>query len=172
MIKLLVCVCIALDFAQTIVAEFRCGKDQFACGNQLCIPENWRCDGEDDCGDNSDEKNCPVRHCDLSTNFACKTGDRCIPLRWVCDFTDDCGDNSDEPASCAQRTCAENEHACGNGHCIPMRWRCDREKDCNDGSDERNCGKVSLSAAHQTFERTLTKRLIKIKPFKRFLSII
>ena len=40
------------------VAEFRCGKDQFACGNQLCIPENWRCDGEDDCGDNSDEKNC------------------------------------------------------------------------------------------------------------------
>lgn len=72
----------------------------------------------------------------------------------------------------AQRTCAENEHACGNGHCIPMRWRCDRDKDCNDGSDERNCGKVSLSAAHQTFERTLTKRPIKIKPFKRFLSII
>lgn len=139
-IKLLVCVCIALDFAQTIVAEFRCGKDQFACGNQLCIPENWRCDGEDDCGDNSDEKNCPVRHCDLSTNFACKTVDRCIPLRWVCDFADDCGDNSDEPANCAQRTCSENEHACGNGHCIPMRWRCDRDKDCNDGSDERNCG--------------------------------
>lgn len=42
----------------------------------------------------------------------------------------------------AQRTCSDNEHACGNGQCIPKRWLCDRDKDCDDGSDEQGCGKV------------------------------
>lgn len=40
------------------ISAFRCGEDQFVCANLTCIPENWRCDGDDDCGDNSDEQNC------------------------------------------------------------------------------------------------------------------
>uniref|UniRef100_A0A671MJE0 Uncharacterized protein n=1 Tax=Sinocyclocheilus anshuiensis TaxID=1608454 RepID=A0A671MJE0_9TELE len=32
-----------------------CPHDEFQCNNTLCKPLSWKCDGEDDCGDNSDE---------------------------------------------------------------------------------------------------------------------
>lgn len=32
-----------------------CPQDEFQCNNTLCKPLGWKCDGEDDCGDNSDE---------------------------------------------------------------------------------------------------------------------
>ena len=35
-----------------------CDSDQFTCINGQCIPESWKCDATDDCGDNSDEENC------------------------------------------------------------------------------------------------------------------
>ena len=36
-----------------------CGVDQFACVDTGgCIPIGWQCDGQDDCGDQSDEENC------------------------------------------------------------------------------------------------------------------
>ncbi|XP_013781236.1 uncharacterized protein LOC106465521 [Limulus polyphemus] len=36
-----------------------CPKESFACSNGQCISSNWQCDGEDDCGDQSDETDCP-----------------------------------------------------------------------------------------------------------------
>ena len=36
-----------------------CDIDQFACADTGgCIPIGWQCDGQDDCGDQSDEENC------------------------------------------------------------------------------------------------------------------
>ena len=32
-----------------------CEDRQFLCANKKCIPENWKCNGENDCGDSSDE---------------------------------------------------------------------------------------------------------------------
>ena len=32
--------------------------EEFRCENQLCVDQNFRCNGNDDCGDNSDEANC------------------------------------------------------------------------------------------------------------------
>ncbi|XP_029637170.1 uncharacterized protein LOC115212409 isoform X4 [Octopus sinensis] len=41
-------------------APDRCGfNGTFLCKNSRCIYENWKCDYTDDCGDNSDEMNCP-----------------------------------------------------------------------------------------------------------------
>ena len=35
-----------------------CDDPKFECSNGRCIASSWKCDNEDDCGDNSDEQNC------------------------------------------------------------------------------------------------------------------
>lgn len=37
-----------------------CNGNQWRCDNGKCIDSTYRCDNEDDCGDNSDETNCVV----------------------------------------------------------------------------------------------------------------
>ena len=77
-----------------------CGEGNFQCETiGSCIPEDLRCDGEDDCApwDNSDEKNasCPVIKC-AENRFACANQRRCVHLTFLCDGDNDCEDNSDE----------------------------------------------------------------------------
>ena len=48
-----------------------CANSDFVCTNNLCIPRLWRCDGDDDCGDGSDEPpSCPQRRCPPGTGGA------------------------------------------------------------------------------------------------------
>ena len=44
---------VAVDFS-----EYVCGHGLFPCQRGSCIDSYRRCDGYDDCGDGSDEKNC------------------------------------------------------------------------------------------------------------------
>ncbi|XP_033641107.1 sortilin-related receptor-like isoform X1 [Asterias rubens] len=124
-----------------------CDPDQFPCANQNCIPLLWRCDRDNDCGDMSDELNCPYEDCH-SDEFKCGTTGQCIPLSWKCDGDNDCGDMSDEPEECTYGTCSTGQFTCANHRCIPTTWVCDQDDDCHDGSDEMTCSSAPPPTTH------------------------
>ncbi|CAN7984630.1 unnamed protein product, partial [Ixodes hexagonus] len=128
-------------------ARSTCSARQFQCLKGQCIPLTWKCDGEKDCVDGSDESMCGKSTCPVS-QFSCSNG-HCIPSPWKCDTEDDCGDGSDE-ANCTFATCAPGEFSCRNGRCIRGDLACDMEDDCGDASDELNCTTPSTRACRQT----------------------
>ncbi|KAG1664064.1 Sortilin-related receptor [Nymphon striatum] len=134
-----------------------CSPGQYQCHNNLCIPSIWLCDGDDDCGDFSDEEQCAKSSC-ASHQFLCDTS-RCVPQRWKCDFDNDCGDGSDEK-NCNYPTCGPTQFRCENERCIDAKWRCDMQDDCRDGSDERNCTSLETTCGPNQFKCKSGKQCI------------
>ncbi len=97
-----------------------CSAPQFECqDNSDTIPRGWVCDGEEDCGDGSDEQGC-------APDEGCR-----VPTTICGDFPDGFDEAMD---MCIRRfACAD-----GSGE-VPESWVCDGEPDCMDGSDEQNC---------------------------------
>ncbi|XP_042202724.1 very low-density lipoprotein receptor-like [Callorhinchus milii] len=95
----------------------------------------WKCDGEEDCSDGSDEHFFAQSTCS-SLELTCSSG-RCVSQTFVCNGEDDCGDGSDEQGC---RTSIWSP--CKNSECIPLTWVCDNNADCTDRSDESrdSCG--------------------------------
>ena len=112
-----------------------CSPEEFACvsGTVPCIPLVWKCDGDAECDDASDEIGCPI--CPAGQH-KCKNG-MCIKNSQRCDGTAQCKDKSDEE-NCAP--CHNGQFECRHSRvCVDDARRCDGSNDCEDGEDEQHC---------------------------------
>jgi hypothetical protein len=62
----------------------------FECGDGAEVPIGWRCDGEADCLNGTDELSCPS-----GSTFDCGDG-TAVSSRWQCDGERDCSSGADE----------------------------------------------------------------------------
>ena len=105
----------------------------FVCDDGEEVPFAYANDGEEDCGDGSDE---PTYEEEV---YTCSDDGSEIPMSWVNDGEDDCMDGSDEPAydgngdETSSFTCI---YSGVDGDIIPLSWVNDGYEDCMDSSDE------------------------------------
>lgn len=154
-----------------------CGPDHFTCAapvygtsnglssvgggatdlNKDCIPVSWRCDGQNDCPDKSDEVGCPSCR---PEQFRCQSGE-CIDKSLVCDGTTHCADGHDE-ADCCKRP---QDFQCPiNKVCISATFLCDGWDNCADGADESPeiCNAQNRQVAPISDNETFTFSIIVI----------
>ncbi|GAA6085460.1 low-density lipoprotein receptor-related protein 3 [Tachysurus ichikawai] len=103
-----------LSYIRSRLGESSCESDEYLCGNGKCVARSWRCNGLDECGDNTDERNCigpptPARaslcapgmlECSLAQST------RCLPSALRCNGVHDCPNGSDE-AQCPDMVCGK-----------------------------------------------------------------
>ncbi|KAH9500816.1 hypothetical protein Btru_073089 [Bulinus truncatus] len=109
-----------------------CLPGYLKCNNDKCVANDTRCNGVNDCIDNSDEEYCQL--CQPGS-WQCDST-RCIKEEYVCNGNNDCVDATDE-SNCIE--CGAYRWKCANGTCIALVQLCDGQQDCPDGSDETNC---------------------------------
>uniref|UniRef100_A0A8D0ADV6 Low density lipoprotein receptor-related protein 8, apolipoprotein e receptor n=1 Tax=Sander lucioperca TaxID=283035 RepID=A0A8D0ADV6_SANLU len=114
-----------------------CATTDFACKNGQCVPARWRCDGEPECADGSDEADAICRQTCPPEKFDCGgAASKCVSLSWRCDGERDCENGADEDQCAA---CPSKDFQCRNGKCVAPIFVCDGDDDCGDASDEEKC---------------------------------
>lgn len=74
-----------------------CGPNEFQCKTDQCVHSAWKCDGEVECEDGSDEENCPG--CE-SDQYQC-ANKQCVARKELC---------KDHSCTSTPGSCGEEEH--------------------------------------------------------------
>ncbi|CAM1304488.1 HSPG2 (predicted) [Pycnogonum litorale] len=142
--------------------EFRCISDG------RCVTSAQRCDGINQCSDNSDEANCDTTVEPTTAapcGFVCQTTGQCIDQEEKCDGIRNCPDGSDE-YDCDTKDCDATENfECDDGSCIDLSSLCDGIKHCPNNEDESNCETTlppSLCKSNE-FQCSFTKTCIELE---------
>lgn len=96
------------------LGQSSCQSDEFLCGNGKCLPRSWKCNGQDECGDATDERSCSPAPTETQPGL-CPFGSlscteaqstRCLPAALRCNGVRDCPDGTDE-LGCPDTTCGK-----------------------------------------------------------------
>lgn len=79
-----------LDLTKTVNSSLCHKQNSYQCPDFVCINSLYVCDGQMDCPDGDDEKNCTE-----SYDFRCDDG-RIIKIQFVCNYIKDCLNGEDE----------------------------------------------------------------------------
>merc|ERR1712232_456158 len=132
------------------------------------VPMSYLCDGEDDCGNNNDEKFCKTMWGKMN-KFDCTGGGSTngarvkeLDILLVCDGVDDCGNGADEQG-CAFEIVRSKTFWCGGGAesalTIPVTKVCNGVSDCGSNHDEEFCHKFAESAVLRSESEQKSKRI-------------
>ncbi|KAL2080118.1 hypothetical protein ACEWY4_023911 [Coilia grayii] len=108
--------------------ELVCEPDQFHCANGKCVPEVWKCNGMDECGDNSDEELCAPPNPSALFSF--------------------------QPCAYNQFPCLSRYTRVYT--CLPESLKCDGSIDCQDLGDEIDCDVPACGERLRTFYGTFS----------------
>ncbi|KAG5842456.1 hypothetical protein ANANG_G00177830 [Anguilla anguilla] len=108
--------------------EISCDSDQFHCANGKCIPESWKCNTMDECGDSSDEELCARPDPSASFSF--------------------------QPCAYNQFPCLSRYTRVYT--CLPESLKCDGSIDCQDLGDEIDCDAAACGERLRTFYGTFS----------------
>ncbi|XP_065145601.1 low-density lipoprotein receptor-related protein 3 [Paramisgurnus dabryanus] len=104
-----------MSYIRGRLGQSSCENDEYLCGNGKCVPRTWRCNGLDECGDNTDERSCAPQPTPARVSL-CPPGTlecsdiqstRCLPATLRCNGARDCPDGSDE-ARCPDTSCGKH----------------------------------------------------------------
>ncbi|XP_041849421.1 low-density lipoprotein receptor-related protein 3 isoform X2 [Melanotaenia boesemani] len=104
-----------LSYIRGHLGQSSCQSDEFLCGNGKCLPRSWKCNGQDECGDATDERGCSPPPTDFQPGL-CPIGTmpcteaqttRCLPAALRCNRARDCPDGADE-LGCPDTTCGKH----------------------------------------------------------------
>ncbi|XP_015042344.2 basement membrane-specific heparan sulfate proteoglycan core protein isoform X29 [Drosophila pseudoobscura] len=129
-----------------------CTEDQFRC-DSICLPLAYRCNGQVECLDETDEAGCPPPPYSSGADANPGSGapaDREPEEDSDTENRETVSQPDQEPEPEPEATpdpdtgrnevwspeCQPNEYRCRSGHCIDAGKRCDYRVDCPDGDDE------------------------------------